>query len=79
MPPSVAVPSVEETACDGLSEGEMVLLSKFEHAAHGFLSFRLGRERHKSGAGTARPGDSDDAVSRVPITGILVTRPWKCN
>ena len=32
---------VEETACDGLSEGETMLLSKFEHAAHGFLSFRL--------------------------------------
>jgi hypothetical protein len=41
MPPSVAVSFVEEAACDGLSEGEMMLLSKFEHAAHGFLSFRL--------------------------------------
>ena len=41
MPPSVAVSFVEEATCDGLSEGEMVLLSKFEHAAHCFLSFRL--------------------------------------
>jgi hypothetical protein len=41
MLPSVAVSFVEEAACDGLSEGEMVLLSKFKHAAHCFLSFRL--------------------------------------
>ena len=41
MLPSVAVSFVEKAACDWLSEGEMVLLSKFEHAAHGFLSFRL--------------------------------------
>jgi hypothetical protein len=41
MPPSVAVSFVEEAACDGLSEGETMLLSKFEHAAHCFLSFRL--------------------------------------
>jgi hypothetical protein len=41
MLPSAAVSFVEEVACDGLSEGEMMLLSKFEHAAHGFLSFRL--------------------------------------
>src|ERR1019366_10738240 len=32
---------VEEGKRDGLSEGEMVLLSKFEHAAHRFLPFRL--------------------------------------
>ena len=37
----MAVSFVEEGTRDGLSEGEMVLLSKFEHAAHGFLSFRL--------------------------------------
>src|ERR1039457_5089104 len=41
MPPSVAVSFVEQATCDGLSEREMMLLSKFEHAAHGFLSFRL--------------------------------------
>jgi hypothetical protein len=41
MPPLLAMSFVEETACDGLSEGETMLLSKFEHAAHGFLSFRL--------------------------------------
>src|SRR5664280_1985813 len=41
MPPSVAVSFVEEGTRDGLSEGEMVLLSKFEHAAHRFLPFRL--------------------------------------
>jgi hypothetical protein len=41
MPPSVVVSFVKEAACDGLSKGEMMLLSEFEHAAHGFLSFRL--------------------------------------
>jgi hypothetical protein len=41
MLPSVAVSFVEEAACDRLSEGEPVLLSKFEHAAHCFLSLRL--------------------------------------
>jgi hypothetical protein len=41
MPPSVAVSFVEEAARDGLSEGEMMLLSKFEHAAHCFLPLRL--------------------------------------
>src|ERR1035437_5178503 len=40
MPPSVAVSFVEKATCDGLSEGEMMLLSKFEHAAHCFLSLR---------------------------------------
>ena len=37
----MAVSFVEQATCDGLSEREMMLLSKFEHAAHGFLSFRL--------------------------------------
>jgi len=37
----VGVFFVKEATCDGLSEGEMMLLSKFEHAAHCFLSFRL--------------------------------------
>ena len=32
---------MEEAACDRLSEGESMLLSKLEHAAHGFLSLRL--------------------------------------
>ena len=41
MLPSVAVSFMKEAACDGLPEGETMLLSKFEHAAHGFLSFRL--------------------------------------
>src|ERR1035437_7269831 len=41
MPPSVAVSFVEAAACDGLSEGETMLLSKFEHAAHCFLPLRL--------------------------------------
>src|ERR1035437_5714096 len=41
MPPSVAVSFVEEATRDGLSEGEMILLSKFEHALHCFLAFRL--------------------------------------
>ena len=41
MPPSVAVSFVEQATCDGLSEGEMVLLSKFEHAAYCFLPLRL--------------------------------------
>ena len=41
MLPSVAVSFMEEAACDRLSEGESMLLSKFEHAAHCFLSFRL--------------------------------------
>src|ERR1035438_8669569 len=31
MPPSVAVSFVEQAPCDGLSERETVLLSKFEH------------------------------------------------
>jgi hypothetical protein len=39
--PSVAVSFVEEATGDGLSEGEMILLSKFEHAAHCFLPLRL--------------------------------------
>jgi hypothetical protein len=43
MPPSVAVSFMQEAACDRLSKGEKVLLSKFEHAAHCFLSFRLAR------------------------------------
>jgi hypothetical protein len=41
MPPSAAVSFMKEGACDGLSEGETMLLSKFEHAAHCFLTFRL--------------------------------------
>jgi hypothetical protein len=41
MPASAAMSFVEETACDGLSKGKMMLLSKFEHVAHCFLSFRL--------------------------------------
>src|ERR1035441_8976685 len=41
MPPSVAVPFVEEATGDGLSERETMLLSKFEHAAHRFLPLRL--------------------------------------
>jgi hypothetical protein len=41
MPPSVVVSFVEEVTCDGLSEGETMLLSKFDYAAHGFLPFRL--------------------------------------
>jgi hypothetical protein len=41
MLPSVAVSFVEEAACDRLSEGESMLLSKLEHAAHGFLPLRL--------------------------------------
>jgi hypothetical protein len=41
MPPSVAVSFVEEATGDWLSEGETILLSKFEHAAHCFLPFRL--------------------------------------
>jgi hypothetical protein len=32
---------VEEATCDGLFEGETVLLAKFEHAAHGFFPLRL--------------------------------------
>ena len=32
---------VEEATCEGLSEGETMLLSKCEHAADGFLSFHL--------------------------------------
>jgi hypothetical protein len=32
---------MEEATRDGLSERETMLLSKFEHAAHCFLSFRL--------------------------------------
>jgi hypothetical protein len=42
MPPSAAVSFMEETTRDGLSEAEVVLLSKCEHALHGFLSPRLG-------------------------------------
>jgi hypothetical protein len=42
MPPSAAVHFVEETTRDGLAEGEVVLLSKREHALHSFLSPRLG-------------------------------------
>jgi hypothetical protein len=41
MPPSVAVSFVEQAPCDGLSERETVLLSKFEHAAYCFLPLRL--------------------------------------
>src|ERR1039458_8260557 len=41
MPPSVAMSFVEEATCDGLSEREAMLLSKFEHAAYCFLPFRL--------------------------------------
>ena len=37
----MAVSFVEEATCDGFSEGETILLSKFEHAAHCFLPFRL--------------------------------------
>jgi len=42
MPPSAAVSFVEETTRDGLPEGEVVLLSKREHALHSFLAPRLG-------------------------------------
>jgi hypothetical protein len=41
MPPSVAVSFVEEATRDRLSEGEMMLLSKLEHAAHCLFSFLL--------------------------------------
>jgi hypothetical protein len=41
MPASAAVSFVEEATCDGLSEGEMMVLSKLEHVAHCFLSSRL--------------------------------------
>jgi hypothetical protein len=41
MPPSVAVSFVEEVTRGRLSKGEMILLSKFEHAAHCLFSFRL--------------------------------------
>jgi len=41
MPPSVAVSFVEEATRDELSEGEMMLFSKFEHTAHCLLSLRL--------------------------------------
>src|ERR1035437_1342273 len=41
MPPPVAVPFAQQATCDGLSEHEMMLLSKFEHAAYCFLPLRL--------------------------------------
>jgi hypothetical protein len=41
MLPSAAVSFMKKAACDGLPERETMLLSKFGHAAHGFLSFRL--------------------------------------
>jgi hypothetical protein len=41
MPPSVAVSFVEQATCDGFSESETVLVSKFEHASHCFLPFLL--------------------------------------